>query len=208
MTLNIHEELTLQSLIDGELSLAERNQCLAGVESDDAATWRKIALAFVEHQAFRTGLREGTTSQANAPRQSNASTSQQSKRAITPRRRQLQLAAAALSVVALVIAGFAWGHANGHEAGVQAARDLDTPSVARTDAPAITRPIALPANPAAEDPLLTDPWAAEIRAQWLQAGYVVDPRPVPVSVKLPGGGTADVILSDPDIQYVGNAVFQ
>jgi len=59
------DELTLQRLIDGELSHEQVRQLLAEAEfGDDPANWKKIALAFAENQMFERaiGQNESTVS--------------------------------------------------------------------------------------------------------------------------------------------------
>lgn len=208
-------ELTLQSLIDGELTLAERNEFLAGIAVDDAASWRGLALAFIEEQTLRTELGEVAADRA-ARQTGNANTQPVAHAARIPIRQPLggqtgnrRVVTLAMTVLLTAVGSFFWGHASGREAGVASAQLMEHDNWPGEDAsvPTVTL-TSLPANPAVVDPWLTEPWAAELRAQWLQAGYVVNPRPVPVSVKLPGGGTADVIISDPEVQYVGNSAFQ
>lgn len=218
MTLNIHDELTLQALVDGELTVAERNACLGEISGDDVESWRTVALAFVEDQAMRHGMREHAGAkpapQTNVPARTAAITQVATSGAVVERvqersrmkRGSWQVVAAALGVLAIALGGFAWGHANGREAGLLAGKKsrIESPIAQANNDTAD----ALPSLPAVVDPWLTQPWAAQMRAQLLQAGYLVDPRPVPVKVTLPGGRTTQVILSDPDIQYVGNAAFQ
>ena len=51
------DELTLQRLVDGELSYDQVRQLLAEAEfGDDPANWKKIALAFAENQMFERAI--------------------------------------------------------------------------------------------------------------------------------------------------------
>ncbi len=51
------DELTLQRLVDGELSHQQIRRLLAEVEfGDDASNWKKIALAFSENQMFEAAF--------------------------------------------------------------------------------------------------------------------------------------------------------
>lgn len=219
------DELTLQSLVDGEFSVAERNDLLDQIHAQDASSWRMVALAFVEEQALRAGARSAATEDsaaiASMPRSAvHAEAGKNSaRRKLSRVARGMALAA---SVLVLAGVGYFWGHADGKQAQADQARpgtnlamddagtrgsDATLGSGAAANNPATTM-VSFPANPAAIDPWLTEPWADELRTQWLQSGFLVDPRPVPISITLPGGGTAEVILSDPQVKFVGNAAFQ
>ncbi len=231
---NTQYELTLQSLIDGELSLAERNAFLKSIAIDDAERWRSIAMTFIEERVWQADLCPAAAGETIAEPVPAAGVRSKpvAANSITPAvrtspRQQVagrhtggslwnrQLATLAMSVLLTAAVCFFWGHASGREAGFTAAQSLELQNgmgdslggQANDNGPAATLAI-FSKNPAVIDPWLTEPWAADLRTRWLQAGYVVNPRPVPVSVKLPGGGTADVILSDPEVQYVGNSAFQ
>jgi hypothetical protein len=59
------DELTLQRLVDSELSHEQVRQLLAQAEfGDELTTWKTIALAFVENQMFECAFREKESAQA------------------------------------------------------------------------------------------------------------------------------------------------
>jgi len=56
------DELTLQRLVDNELSLDQVRQLLAEAEfGDDATKWKQIALAFTENQMFENAFCQDET---------------------------------------------------------------------------------------------------------------------------------------------------
>ena len=59
------DELTLQRLVDSELSNEQIRQLLAEVEfGDDPTSWKKIALAFTENQIFERAFEQDESAQA------------------------------------------------------------------------------------------------------------------------------------------------
>lgn len=58
------DELTLQRLVDSELSHEQVRQLLAQAEfSDDSTNWKKIALAFTENQLFERAFEQSDSAQ-------------------------------------------------------------------------------------------------------------------------------------------------
>ena len=61
------DELTLQRLVDGELSHDHVRQLLAEAEfGDDTANWKKIALAFAENQMFERAIDQNESTFSNS----------------------------------------------------------------------------------------------------------------------------------------------
>ena len=172
----------IDSLIDGELSPEARRELLARLdESPDG--WRRLALAFLEAQAWRESFAEAAR-EAPLPMPIAA---------IRPKRLRM---APWMARAAVVLAAFAMGWAV-HRPRNEVARTLVAQRPVERSIPAPTRPLPIMARKLPESP-------GYVEGRWQREGYRVEQTRYFVPAATKDGRRVAVPVERVRLRFVGN----
>jgi anti-sigma factor RsiW len=177
----------LDALVDGELNERERTELLRRCDRSPAS-WRQLAQAFLEAQAWRQALTFAERKPGGTPR----SLPMPAQRARSRARTFAWISAWAVSALLAFSLGLT------ERGGRWESRQNEL--VAAGSAPAIAA-----AHPAAADQqtAMGQTLTPAVRQQLERLGYRIQERPRVVSVKRSDGLTVQVLVNEVELRYVG-----
>ena len=196
-------EITLQLLVDGELSSAERNRFIRSLEQNPAR-YRRVALAYVEQQVTDEVCRDLV---AHNPVENRNVCSDNSLRSnVTAHsksgRPEIHKTIWFVALAASLLLGVFIGHANNISRRQSISKkDVPQQRIEAREAGSRNRL----ADAIAKSPM---PIPFEFRNRLLKAGYLISENETFTEVELPVGGTVSIPTRQVEIQYLGLSVYQ